>query len=126
MNAVLVDTDILIEVLRQRDAAILGKWRSLGEGEALVLYSPVTEAEIFHGVRQGEHSAVAVLFAAMTCIPIGSEIGRKAGEYLRLFHRSHRLELGDALIAATASIHKLQLWTRNRKHYPMKEVVHWA
>jgi len=46
----------------------------------------------------------------------------KAGDYLRQFHRSHSLELGDALIAATASIHLLRLWTRNRKHYPMKDI----
>jgi len=32
------------------------------------------------------------------------------------------VELGDALIAATASLHNLALWTRNRRHYPMKDV----
>jgi predicted nucleic acid-binding protein len=32
------------------------------------------------------------------------------------------VELSDALIAATASIHGLELWTRNKKHYPMKEI----
>jgi len=31
--------------------------------------------------------------------------------------------LGDALIAATVSIHKLELWTRNRRHYPMGDVA---
>jgi predicted nucleic acid-binding protein len=31
--------------------------------------------------------------------------------------------LGDALIAAAASIHGLDLWTRNRKHYPMKDIT---
>jgi len=62
------------------------------------------------------------LFAALTCVPIDAEIGRRAGEYLRLYAKSHGVELGDALIAATASIHGLTLWTRNRKHYPMKDL----
>jgi predicted nucleic acid-binding protein len=26
------------------------------------------------------------------------------------------------LIAATASLHDLQVWTRNRRHYPMKDL----
>lgn len=42
---------------------------------------------------------------------------------MRQFAKSHRLELADALIAATASIHKLKLWTRNRRHYPMKDIA---
>jgi len=37
-----------------------------------------------------------------------------------VFAKSHSVELGDALIAATASAHGLELWTRNRRHYPMK------
>jgi predicted nucleic acid-binding protein len=32
LKAVLLDTDILIEVLRQRDDAILERWRQLGRG----------------------------------------------------------------------------------------------
>jgi predicted nucleic acid-binding protein len=33
------------------------------------------------------------------------------------------LELGDALIAASASVHNLILRTRNRRHYPMKTLA---
>jgi len=46
----------------------------------------------------------------------------RAGDYLRAFHASHALELGDALIAATASVHQLELWTQRRKHFPMKDL----
>ncbi|HMD31061.1 MAG TPA: PIN domain-containing protein [Candidatus Acidoferrales bacterium] len=58
----------------------------------------------------------------MDCIPIDTEIGERAGDYLRECAKSHHVELGDALIAATASLHNLALWTRNRRHYPMKDV----
>jgi predicted nucleic acid-binding protein len=49
--------------------------------------------------------------------------GRKAGDYLRQFSKSHSVELGDALIAATALLNRAQHWTRNRKQYPMKDVT---
>lgn len=119
MKAVLIDSDILIEVARGRDNNLLASWSELSETDAVVACSPVTIAEIWHGARPAEHSLLEALFAAITCIPIESEIGRLAGDYLRQFARSHQVELGDALIAATASIHQLALWTRNRKHYPM-------
>jgi predicted nucleic acid-binding protein len=119
LKAVLIDSDILIEVSRARDIAILARWAELGRSDAGVVCSPVTVAELWHGARPHEHAVLDALFAAIPCIPIDKEIGALAGNYLRRFAKSHRLELADALIAATASTHKLELWTRNRKHYPV-------
>jgi len=126
LKTILVDTDILIEVLRERDPQVLNKWRAIIHSDALILYSPVSAAEIFHGIREGEREVVEASLGAMICVPVDEKIGRRAGEYLRLFHGSHNLKLGDALIAATAAIHELELWTRNRKHYPMKDVRHYG
>jgi predicted nucleic acid-binding protein len=122
VNAVLLDSDVLIEILRGQDAGLLKRWEALAASDVLIVYSPVTAAEIWHGVRDGEKDTVAGLFAALTCLPIDAETGRMAGDYLRCFHRSHKVELGDALIAAAAALHTVPLWTRNRKHYPMKDV----
>ena len=121
MKSILVDSDILIDVARGRDVALLARWTQLSGSNAVVACSPVTVAELWHGARPPEYKALAALFRAMTCIPIDSEIGRRAGDYLRQFAKSHHVELGDALIASIASIHNLALWTRNRKHYPMKD-----
>ena len=123
--AVLVDSDILIEVLRQRDRTIESRWLELVASGVLILYSPVTTAEVWRGIRAGEQDAVSTVFSALTCVPIDAKIGRRAGEYLRQFFSSHHVEMGDALIAATAAVHGLHLWTRNKKHYPMKEVLLW-
>ncbi len=122
MKTVLLDTDILIEVLRQRDETLLEEWRRLGRDAELVLYTPVTAAELWHGLRPGEEAAVSKILETLTCIPLDAEIGRRAGGYLRQFHRSHGLDIGDALIAAAAAVHGCALWTRNRKHYPMKDI----
>lgn len=123
MKAVLIDSDILIEVSRARDPQILAQWEELGRDEGVLLCSPVTIAELWHGARPHEHKALGALFGAMTPIPIDAEIGQRAGQYLRKYFRSHHVELGDALIAATAAIHQVDLWTRNRKHYPMSDVT---
>jgi predicted nucleic acid-binding protein len=123
MNRVLIDSDILIEVLRGRDTAILGRWEDLRAADTLLLCSPVTIAEIWHGARTNEHRIIEALFEVFACVPVDREIGRWAGEYLRVYHPSHRLELADALIAATALVRGAALWTRNRKHYPMPEIA---
>ena len=123
MSSVLIDSDILIEVTRARDDAVLLRWDELSRAETPLLCSPVTAAELWHGARPHEQQALHALFAAIQSVPIDTDIGIRAGEYLRRFAKSHRVELGDALIAATASLHNLALWTRNRKHYPMKDIA---
>lgn len=122
MKSVLIDSDILIEVSRARDSTIVEQWDALSRSDTPLFCSPVTVAELWHGALPREHSLLNSLFSAIDCVPIDAAIGRRAGEYLRLFAKSHHVELGDALISATASIHKLDLWTRNRRHYPMKDI----
>jgi predicted nucleic acid-binding protein len=119
---ILTDSDVLIDVARARDASVVSQWEDLAESDHVLLCSPVTIAELWHGARPEEHSVLDALFAAIICVPVDREIGRLAGDYLRQYHKSHSLELGDAIIAATASAHSATLWTRNRKHYPMKNL----
>lgn len=123
---VLIDSDILIEVSRGRDENLLAQWSALSGVDSALLCSPVTIAELWHGARPSEHRTLADLFGALICVPIDQEIGQRAGEYLRQFRKSHGVELGDALIAATAALHHAALWTRNRKHYPMQEISFYS
>jgi predicted nucleic acid-binding protein len=120
--SVLVDSDILIEVSRGRNVEVAAHWRALAQSETAILYSPVTEAELWAAVLPAEHTALENLFRQLICVEIDRTIGRRAGDYMRQFAKSPKLELGDALIAASATLHRAQLWTRNRKHYPMKDL----
>jgi predicted nucleic acid-binding protein len=122
LKSVLIDSDILIEVTRSRDDALLVRWDELSRSDTPLLCSPVTISELWHGAFPQDHQTLNALFAAIHCISIDTKIGVRAGEYLRQFAKSHHLELGEALIA-TASLHNLSLWTRNRKHYPMKDIA---
>jgi predicted nucleic acid-binding protein len=119
---VLVDSDILIEVSRGKNVDIVSRWTDLSNSDARVLYSPVSAAELWAGAWPNEHNALNNLFGALTGIPIDEEMGRQAGLYLKKYSQSHEVEIADALIAASAVANGADLWTRNRKHYPMKEV----
>jgi predicted nucleic acid-binding protein len=120
---ILIDSDILIEISRGRNEDALAKWALLQDSDSVLLCSPVTVAELWHGARPSEHKSLDDLFAALVCVPIDQDVGRRAGDYLRQFAKSHNLELGDAFIAATALTHGAALWTRNRKHYPVKDLT---
>jgi predicted nucleic acid-binding protein len=72
--------------------------------------------------RHGAQLFIETLFLILASLPISERIGKEAGRYLQKYTKSHSLELGDALIAASASLSGLSLWTLNRKHYPMPEV----
>lgn len=75
------------------------------------------------GARPAEHDAIDSLFRVLTCASVDTATGHQAGDYLRHYGKSHGEELGDALIAAAAVLNRAMLWTRNRKHYPMKELT---
>jgi predicted nucleic acid-binding protein len=85
LKSVLIDSDILIEVSRGRDADILSKWDDLSRGNMVLFCSPVTVAELWHGARPREHRILDALFAVVQCVPIDKEIARRTGEYLRQY-----------------------------------------
>ena len=120
---VVVDSDVLIEVSRNRDKKLISAWLALTESEIEVMYSPVSAAELWAGALPHEHDVLARVFHSLRCALSDEETGRLAGDYLRQYRKSHGVELADALIAAAAVQNQASLWTRNRKHYPMKEIV---
>lgn len=117
----LIDSDILIDHLRKEKKALDFLDTEIEKGSLLFL-SVVSRAEIYAGMRKGEDDVVCSLFEIITPLNVDATIADKAGEYLRKFGKSHALNIGDAIIAATASEMELSLATRNVKHYPMKDI----
>ena len=122
MRLVLLDTDVLIEILRERDETIVTRWRQMAGGDDLLFCTPVNIAEVWHGMRKHEEGPVLKLLECLVCLPSDAEIGRRAGSYLQRYFPSHGTGLADALVAATAAVHGCAVWTRNRKHFPMKDI----
>ncbi len=119
---VLIDSDVLVEVLRGEEQQVLRHWHSLATVETPLLFSALSTAEIWAAARSSEHVQVMKLFRPLLCIPVDREIGKLAGEYLRKFSRGHQLTLVDAVIAASAIRHQAALWTRDRSRYPIQEL----
>jgi predicted nucleic acid-binding protein len=119
---VLIDSDVLIEVLRGHDEAIVEKWLGLAASSDTTLCSPVSIAELWQSARPREEASLTALFDVMLSVPADAQIGRLAGDCVRRYSKSHRVELADALIGATAIFHGAHLWSRNRKRYPMPEI----
>jgi predicted nucleic acid-binding protein len=124
--SVLIDSDIVIEVLRARDQALLAQWSALADSQSPILVSPITFAEVGAGAFAHESQIISRFFAPLTCVDLDQKIGQLAGEYLRQFGKSHNLKIADAFIAASAVQNQAALWTRNRKHYPMPDLSFYA
>lgn len=118
----LIDTDIVIDHFHGHAAALEFLEENLAAGETLAV-SVVTLTEVIAGLRPGEEERTERLFQLFAVYDVNEVIGRQASVYLRQFRRSHGLELGDALIAATALHQRAELITRNLKHYPMTDIT---
>ena len=115
----LVDTDVLIWHLRGYPQAT----RRLDELGALTL-SAVSYLEVLQGMRnKAELVAVKKMLQhrAATLLPVSKAITQRAIELMESLTLSHGLQIGDALIAATALEHQLPVLTANVKHFSAVE-----
>ena len=114
----LLDTCIVIDVLRGREAALLFV-NDLAEAPSL---SVLTATELIAGLRNAqERRHIERLLEVYVIQDIGLEIASLAGDYVRRYGPSHGVDPIDALIAATAKSTGLDLATLNLKHFPMFE-----
>jgi len=117
----LIDTDIAIDHFHGHRQAFEYFSQSLAEGEILAM-SVVSVTEILAGMRAGEQERTEKLFNLFVIIDVDEQIARKAGKYLNEYRVQKRIELADALIAASTFVAGAELITRNVKHYPMGDV----
>ena len=114
----LVDTAVLIDVLRGEPAAaaVLRGARESG----LLHASEVTRLEVLSGMRAREEDATRALFRAFVWHPVDEKIAEIAGELGRQWLPGNRgIDSADLAIAATAIALEVEVLTRNIKHFPM-------
>jgi predicted nucleic acid-binding protein len=117
VTAVLVDTSVLIHLLRRREAHVQMIRDLLLRGFTLTT-SAVNIAELYAGMRPGEEQATAELLSALTLLPLDPAIAQKAGEMTAVRRRMGRTNtLDDMTIAATAVEYGYALLTDNHKDF---------
>ena len=116
---IVIDTDVLIWLLRGNEKVKEMFKRAIEETEGLLYITPVQIAEIHAGMRKKEREKTKKLLDSLLIIEIDREIGKLAGEFVKKYGKSHSVKLADALIGAATIVRGMKLWTFNKKHYPM-------
>jgi predicted nucleic acid-binding protein len=127
LAAVLLDTTVLIDVLRGRPEAQRRLLALRSAGDAPYTCA-VNVEETVRGLRPREHEQARALFTALRIVALGVVEGWRAGEWRREYARRGRtLAQADCLIAAAALTVGGRLATGNPKDFPMRELTieHW-
>ena len=121
-----VDTDIVIDLLKKQPA-VVAHFLALLESKTSFLISPVVIAEVYAGAYPKEHKDIEAFFDLCERIDMDSVTGRGAGLYANQYRKVFQgISMEDFLLAATAKAHRCPLWTGNRKHYPMDDIEIFA
>jgi predicted nucleic acid-binding protein len=110
LNAVLLDSTVLIDLLNDVDQAAQ-YLRAVREASAV---SVVTRAEVLVGYGDEDRSIALDLLNEFPTLAIDTETADLAAGLRRL----HRLKLPDAFQAALAERYGLRLATRNTRDFP--------
>jgi len=113
---ILCDTNIFIEIYRSNNIVrtiVLDKI-----GYENIVISDVTRAELFYGaLNKLELQMIRKDISKIPVLHIEPFISKMAVEIVEKYCLSHKTDLEDALIAATAIIHQIELYTLNIKDF---------
>ncbi len=113
---ILLDTDIIIDLLRgvEKSKDLLTKL--LMEEESFVFVSVITEIELFSGKECNDiniRSNIESLLTRFNKVEVDSHLAKRSGE----LRRSYGIEVPDAIIAASALKVNAILYSRNKKDF---------
>jgi predicted nucleic acid-binding protein len=111
----LLDTDILIEILRGKVEAAV--WLA-GLGQQVIGISVLVLMEILQGARnRREQDTLVKQLDRYPLIVLEGDDSERALKWLKSYHLSHGVGIMDCLIAASAVRLGKPLYTFNIKHY---------
>lgn len=118
----LLDTSVLIDVLRSRNQR-----RQLLADLVRAGHTPATTAlnvaELYAGMRPSEEAETEAFLEGLECLDLSATPARLAGKLKNAWAQKGRtLTLADTIVAAIAIDCRCALLTDNTKDFPMREV----
>jgi predicted nucleic acid-binding protein len=118
----LLDTSVLIDVLRRRSKRPEFV-ADLARAGHVLSTTMLNVAEVYAGMRVGEEPDAEALFVGLHLYDLSGLSARLAGKLKNAWSRKGRtITLADAIVAAIAIEHECRLLTDNRKDFPMPEI----
>jgi predicted nucleic acid-binding protein len=118
----LLDTSVLIDVLRRR----CGRRELLAElarAGHLLATTSLNVAEVYAGMRPGEEPQTETFLDSLDCYDLTRSAGQLAGKLKNEWSRKGRtLTIADTIIAAVALENRCVLMTDNGKDFPMPDL----
>lgn len=119
MAGKLVDTTVLIDLLRGKDAAADCVDNERQAGTELFV-SVISAMELIVGCRnKAEVAKAEKQIADFKLVQLNVAASQKAYELVIAYNKSHGMMIPDALIAATALIESLEIMSDNVRHFAM-------
>ena len=133
MNPCVVDTDILTEIFKGRNAAVAAHAGRYLQDHGQFAISAMTRFEVLRGLRHKQAAKLLidfeVLCTRMMMLPIADAIlDRAADLWVDARNGGHPQRDADLIIAATALVHQRAMVTGNVAHFQWirgLEVVDW-
>lgn len=121
MEKIVLDTNILIEILKGNQSII----SKLESSNFDFFISAITVMELYYGAFNKEESLKLQKFVRLfNLLEIDEMISSKSTALILKYAKSHNLTIPDALIASTAIENRMKLFTLNLKDFKyMNELV---
>ena len=121
-NRTIIDTDILIDFLRNKKDAVTFV-AQLEEQKTLLSTTAINAFELYYGAHKSKRAvqtlqATKNLLDRLILLPLTSKSAQRAGHiYAQLELEGHPIGLRDTFIAAIALTRKCSVATRNTEHF---------
>jgi len=122
----LLDTSVLIDVLRARNRR-RGQLAELVQAGHTLATTVLNVAELYAGMRPGEEGRTEAFLGGLHCFDLTGASARLAGKLkFEWAQKGRTLALADTIVAAIAMENRCQLFTDNRRDFPMSELSQYT
>lgn len=121
MNNIVIDTDIFVDYFRRYEKSEKF-FEGLRSKDNIIYFSAITETELVSGKEcniSDVKSKLLNFLSNFAKVSIDNQIAIKAGDFKRIYD----IKTPDAIIAATASVMRATLITRNIKDYKKIDAI---